>query len=61
MFCMTLEEAACAYVLARESGKPVTARYRALRRAWIARVRAKRLEIAPVKRKARRDGERGAE
>ena len=35
-----LESAARAYVLARESGKPTTAAYRRLRRAWVAAVRA---------------------
>ena len=38
--------AACAYVLARESGRPTTSRYRALRRAWVAKVRADDLALA---------------
>ena len=41
-----LTAAACAYVLARESGRPTESLYRALRRAWVARVRAERLEMA---------------
>ena len=42
-----LEAAACAYVLARESGRPTTTRYRRLRRAWAAAVRAERLMREP--------------
>ena len=52
-----LESAACAYVLARESGRPRDSLYRALRRAWIAKVRADNLELAKlvVKPKAHAD------
>ena len=42
-----LEAAARAYVLARESGRPTTELYRALRRAWIAAVRADALMRRP--------------
>ena len=44
-----LTAAACAYVLARETGRPTESLYRALRRAWVARVRAERLDLRKPK------------
>lgn len=40
--------AAGAYVKARESGRPIGSRYRAMRRAWVAMIRAERLMRNPT-------------